>query len=158
MERTTGGLKFWNTSKFTFDSLLGDSAGIKSNLIDYVGGFSDNIRDIFDNYKTVPLIENLAEADILPLLVRKLAKVNLHPDVVSNTDMGRIFEELIRKFSEDQNESPGEHYTPLDAIKLMVELLFATDEDPTLGQPHRIVTLYDPTAGTAACSPLQRSI
>jgi type I restriction enzyme M protein len=148
INRVDPNLKFWNTSKFTFDSLLGDPSGIKRNLIDYVGGFSDNIRDIFDNYKTIALIENLADANLLFQLTKKVASVNLHPDVVSNTDMGRLFEELIRKFSEDQNESPGEHYTPRDAIRLMVELLFGTDEDPSLFKESRIVTLYDPTAGT----------
>ena len=148
MEKATHGLKFWNTSRFTFASLLGDASGIKNNLVDYVSGFSENIRDIFDCYKVVPLIGDLAAADILFLLVKKLAAVNLHPNVVSNADMGRLFEELIRKFAEDQNESPGEHYTPRDAIHLMVELLFATNEDATLNKEARIVTLYDPAAGT----------
>ncbi len=147
-EANKDGLKFWNTSNFTFDTLIGDAPGIKPNLINYVGGFSDSIRDIFDHYKTIPLIDGLADANILFLLVKKFASVNLHPDVVSNTDMGQIFEELIRKFAEDQNESPGEHYTPRDAIRLMVELLFASNEDATLAKEERIVTLYDPTAGT----------
>jgi type I restriction enzyme M protein len=141
-------LSFWNSSQYTFNLLMKDAPGIKANLIDYVGGFSDNIRDIFDNYKVIPLIDTLADGNLLFKLIQKFAAVNLHPDVVPNTEMGRLFEELIRKFSEDQNESPGEHYTPRDAIKLMVELLFATDEDPNLGAEQRVVTLYDPTAGT----------
>ena len=147
-ERATGGMKFWNTSKFEFPTLVDDVAGIKKNLIDYVGGFSPNIRDIFDYYKTTDLIGDLARKDLLFMLVQKFAKVNLHPDVVSNADMGQAFEELIRRFSEQSNEKPGEHYTPRDAIRLAVELLFATDEDPTLHKEQRIVTLYDPTAGT----------
>lgn len=141
-------LTFWNSSKFTFKLLMNDAPGIKANLVDYVSAFSDNIRDIFDNYKTIPLIDTLADRNLLFRLVQKFAAVNLHPDVVPNTEMGRLFEELIRRFSEDVNESPGEHYTPRDAIKLMVELLFATDEDPNLGAEQRVVTLYDPTAGT----------
>jgi len=148
MEKATNGLTFWNTSRFTFASLLGDAAGIRKNLVDYIAGFSENIRDVFDCYKVVPLIADLAAADILFLLVKRLAAVNLHPNVVSNADMGSLFEELIRKFAEDQNESPGEHYTPRDAIHLMVELLFATNEDATLSREARIVTLYDPAAGT----------
>lgn len=147
-EKATGGLKFWNTSKFDFPTLANDSAGIKKNLLDYVGGFSESIRDIFDYYKTIDLINDLARKNLLFLLVQKFSKVNLHPDVVSNADMGQAFEELIRRFSEQSNEKPGEHYTPRDAIRLAVDLLFATDEDPTLGKEQRIVTLYDPTAGT----------
>jgi len=147
-EKATGGLKFWNTSKFDFATLANDSAGIKKNTLDYIGGFSESIRDIFDYYKTIDLINDLARKNLLFLLVRKFAKVNLHPDVVSNADMGRAFEELIRRFSEQSNETAGEHYTPRDAIRLAVELLFATDEDPTLSKEHRIVKLYDPTAGT----------
>ena len=147
-ERATGGMKFWNTSKFEFPTLVEDVSGIKKNLIDYVGGFSPNIRDIFDYYKTTDLIGDLARKNLLFLLVQKFAKVNLHPDVVNNADMGQAFEELIRRFSEQSNETAGEHYTPRDAIRLAVELLFATDEDTTLGKEQRIVKLYDPTAGT----------
>lgn len=147
-ERATGGLKFWNTSKFDFPTLVNDAAGIQKNLLDYIGGFSASIRDIFDYYKTVDLINDLKRKNLLFLLVQKFAKVNLHPDVVSNADMGQAFEELIRRFSEQSNETAGEHYTPRDAIRLAVELLFATDEDPTLAKEQRIVTLYDPTAGT----------
>ena len=147
-ERATGGLKFWNTSKFDFTTLTNDAAGIQKNLLDYVGGFSASIRDIFDYYKTVDLINGLARKNLLFLLVQKFAKVNLHPDVLSNADMGQAFEELIRRFSEQSNETAGEHYTPRDAIRLAVELLFTTDEDPTLRKEQRIVTLYDPTAGT----------
>lgn len=147
-ERATGGLKFWNTSKFDFTTLTNDAAGIQKNLLDYVGGFSASIRDIFDYYKTVDLINGLARKNLLFLLVQKFAKVNLHPDVLSNADMGQAFEELIRRFSEQSNETAGEHYTPRDAIRLAVELLFTTDEDPTLRKEQRIITLYDPTAGT----------
>ena len=148
LEKAAGGLKFWNTSKFDFSLLVADSAGIKKNIINYVGGFSESIRDIFEYYKVVDLINDLAGKNLLFLLVKKFASVNLHPDAVSNADMGHVFEELIRKFSESSNETAGEHYTPRDAIRLMVEVLFATDEDATLGKESRIVTLYDPTAGT----------
>lgn len=147
-ERATGGLKFWNTSKFDFPTLVNDAGGIHKNLLDYVGGFSPSIRDIFDYYKTIDLINDLKRKNLLLLLVQKFAKVNLHPEVVSNADMGQAFEELIRRFSEQSNETAGEHYTPRDAIRLAVELLFATDEDLTLAKEQRIVTLYDPTAGT----------
>jgi len=142
------GLKFWNTSKFDFATLANDSAGIKKNMLAYVGSFSESIRDIFDYYKTIDLINDLARKNLLFLLVQKFAKVNLHPDIVGNADMGQAFEELIRRFSEQSNETAGEYYTPRDAIRLAVELLFATDEDPTLSKEHRIVKLYDPTAGT----------
>jgi type I restriction enzyme M protein len=147
-EKATGGLKFWNASKFDFPTLANDPRGIKKNMLDYIGGFSESIRDIFDYYKVVDLINDLARKDLLLLLVQKFARVNLHPDVVSNADMGHAFEELIRRFSEQSNETAGEHYTPRDAIRLAVELLFTSDEDPTLSKEQRIVTLYDPTAGT----------
>jgi type I restriction enzyme M protein len=148
LEKAAGGLKFWNTSKFDFDVLIQDSAGIRRNLIDYVNGFSSTVRDIFEYYKTIDLINDLDRYKLLFLLVQKFASVNLHPDVILNQDMGQAFEELVRRFSESSNETPGEHYTPRDAIRLMVDLLFSTDEDPTLTKEARIVTLYDPTAGT----------
>ena len=147
-EKATGGLKFWNTAQFDFPTLANDPRGIKKNILDYIGGFSESIRDIFDYYKVVDLINDLARKDLLLLLVQKFARVNLHPDIVSNADMGHAFEELIRRFSEQSNETAGEHYTPRDAIRLAVELLFTSDEDPTLSREQRIVTLYDPTAGT----------
>lgn len=147
-EKATGDLKFWNTSQFDFPTLANDPRGIKRNMLDYIGGFSASIRDIFDYYKVVDLINDLSRKDLLLLLVQKFAKVNLHPDIVSNADMGHAFEELIRRFSEQSNETAGEHYTPRDAIRLAVELLFTSDEDPTLSKEQRIVTLYDPTAGT----------
>jgi type I restriction enzyme M protein len=147
-EKATGGLKFWNTSQFDFPTLANDPRGIKKNMLDYMGGFSESIRDIFDYYKVVDLINDLARRDLLLLLVQKFSRVNLHPDIVSNADMGHAFEELIRRFSEQSNETAGEHYTPRDAIRLAVELLFTSDEDPTLSKEQRIVTLYDPTAGT----------
>lgn len=147
-EKATGGLKFWNTSQFDFPTLANDPRGIKKNMLDYIGGFSESIRDIFDYYKVVDLVNDLARKDLLLLLVQKFARVNLHPDIVSNADMGHAFEELIRRFSEQSNETAGEHYTPRDAIRLAVELLFTSGEDPTLSKEQRIVTLYDPTAGT----------
>ena len=140
------GLQFYNTSKFDFERLKADPSGLRENLIDYVSGFSENI-DVFTRFKFENEIATLHEKDRLYLVVSQFAAVDLHPDSVPNSKMGDLFEELIRKFAEASNETAGEHFTPRDAIHLMVDLLFAADAE-ALTRPDIIRSVYDPTAGT----------
>ena len=143
---------FYNTSLYTIDKLSGDPANVKANLLNYIDGFSANVRDIFDRYDFAAQIAKLDENDLLYLVVQKFAGVDLHPDRVSNTEMGLIFEELIRRFAEASNETAGEHFTPREVVRLIVSLLFTEhpDEDParSLSVPGAVRTVYDPTAGT----------
>jgi type I restriction enzyme M protein len=138
--------RFYNTSEFDFAKLLADPEGLRSNLIDYISRFSANI-DVFERFKFENEIATLDEKGRLYLVVSKFAEVDLHPDTVSNAEMGDLFEELIRKFAEASNEEAGEHYTPRDAIRLMVDLLFA-EENAALLEPGIVRSIYDPTAGT----------
>lgn len=144
--RRETGLTFFNTSPWTFDKLAGDPDGLAANLVDYLSGFSNNI-DVFERFRFENEIATLAEKNRLLIVVQKFAEVDLHPQVVSNAQMGDLFEELIRKFAEASNETAGEHFTPRDAIRLMVDLLFAGD-DEALSERGAVRTVYDPTAGT----------
>lgn len=141
------GAGFYNTSAFTLQSLMGDPAGIKANLIDYVHGFSENVRDIFDRFEFEKQVEKLEAENLLYLVTQRFAAVDLHPDKVTNIEMGLMFEELIRKFAETSNETAGEHFTPREVIRLMVSLLFIAD-DEALNQKGVVRSIYDPTAGT----------
>ncbi|QAY73630.1 SAM-dependent DNA methyltransferase [Agromyces protaetiae] len=140
------GLNFYNTSPWNFARLLGDPEGLKANLVDYLAGFSKNI-DVFERFRFENEIQQLAEKNRLLLVVQKFAEIDLHPDAVSNAAMGDLFEELIRKFAEASNETAGEHFTPRDAIRLLVDLLFAEDTE-ALTVPGVVRSVYDPTAGT----------
>lgn len=145
--RSRFGLPFFNTSVWDFGKLAADPAGLADNLIDYIEGFSANIRDVFDGYKLPELIDELDKKDRLFLIVKDFANVDLHPDRVSGHDMGYIFEELIRKFAESNNAQAGDHFTPREVISLMVDLLYA-DKDLELTTPGIVRTIYDPAAGT----------
>jgi type I restriction enzyme M protein len=138
---------FYSTSPLDFERLLADANNIRKNMVAYVGAFSDNARDIFERYDFLKQIEKLDESNLLYQVVEKFAKVDLHPDALSNADMGLVFEELIRRFAELSNETAGEHYTPREVIRLMVDLLFIADTD-ALSKPGTVRSLYDPTAGT----------
>ena len=146
------GQSFYNTSLYTLNKLAGDPANLRANLIDYVQGFSGNVRDIFERYNFTSQLETLDENDLLLLVLQAFAEVDLHPDRVSNTDMGMIFEELIRRFAEASNETAGEHFTPREVVRLIVSLLFTEHEgeDParSMTVPGAVRTVYDPTAGT----------
>ena len=144
--RKETGLAFFNTSRYDFAALLADPDGLRDNLLDYTARFSTNI-DVFPRFRFENEIATLDEKERLYLVVSKFAAVDLHPDNVPNAAMGDMFEELIRKFAEASNEEAGEHYTPRDAIRLMVDLLFAEDGE-ALTKPGVIRTVYDPTAGT----------
>ena len=105
------------------------------------------MRDIFESFEFHTQVDKLAKAGLLYLVTEKFANIDLHPDVVSNAQMGLVFEELIRKFAELSNETAGEHFTPREVIRLMVNLLFIEDDD-ALSKPGVVRSLYDPTAGT----------
>jgi len=141
------GFSFYNCSPFDFDKLLADSANIKANLLNYITGFSPNTRDIFENYDFENQITRLDDANLLFLVVQKFASIDLSPKAVPNTDMGLMFEELIRRSSESSNETAGEHYTPREVIRLMVDLLFIAD-NKVLSQSSVVRSIYDPAAGT----------
>ena len=144
--RQQTGMAFYNTSDYDLGRLLSDPDGLRSNLIDYISRFSANI-DVFERFKLENEIATLAEKNRLYLVVSKFAAIDLHPQRVPNAEMGDLFEELIRKFAEASNEEAGEHFTPRDAIRLMVDLLFAEDND-ALMEPGIVRSVYDPTAGT----------
>jgi len=141
------GFGFYNTSTFTLSKLMADSANIRSNLESYLNEFSENAREIFEKYDFFTQIEKLDDANLLFLLIEKFGSLNLHPDTISNHEMGLMFEELIRKFAEASNETAGEHFTPRDIVRLTTSLLFSTDDD-VLTKQGVVRTLYDPTAGT----------
>ena len=140
---------FYNTSNFTMKTLLDEPDSIKDNLVNYISSFSPDIVDIFDKFKIYDVIKDLDEANLLFLVVERFCnpQVDLSPESVSNADMGDIYEELIRKFSEVSNETAGEHFSPRDGLRLAVELLVAgAAEDLTT--PNRIAKVCDPCAGT----------
>ena len=140
-------LTFHNKSKFNFEKLMADPNSIADNIKNYINGFSTNAREIIDYFKFDDQITTLDDADLLYKVIKKFAEIDLHPNKVSNTQMGYIFEELIRKFSELSNETAGEHFTPREVIRLMVNLLFLEDRD-ILTKEGIVKTLYDPACGT----------
>ncbi len=140
------GQPFWNASMFTFSSLLADQHNIRRNVHAYVRGFSPNARDALVRFGLPTQIDKMAEAEILYMVVKQFAEIDLHPDVVSNLEMGYIYEELIRVTADLSNEEAGEHFTPREVIELMVNVLFADDD--RLQVPSKIFTVYDPACGT----------
>ena len=141
------GLNFYNISDLDMKTLIGDQDNIHDNLLAYIQGFSENARNIFECFEFATQIDKLDKAGLLYLITEKFTNFDLHPDVVNNTQMGTVFEELIRKFSEISNETAGEHFTPREVIRLMVELIFSADK-ADLSASAKVRTLYDPTAGT----------
>lgn len=139
---------FYNTSPLDLTKLLGDQDHIRENLYAYIQGFSPAARDIFERFEFFTQVERLTKAGLLYLVAEKFANIDLHPDVVDNGQMGLVFEELIRKFAEISNETAGEHFTPREVIRLMVNLLFIEDDDVLTSGNAVVRTLYDPTAGT----------
>ncbi|MEG1902737.1 MAG: class I SAM-dependent DNA methyltransferase, partial [Clostridium sp.] len=140
--------KFYNTSEFTFEKLKNDAGNIADNLIDYIKGFSENARTILESFDIYSQISRLDKANLLYLVFLKFVDdIDLNPNNVSNQEMGYIFEELIRKFSEMSNETAGEHFTPREVIRLMVSILFDSDM-AKICEPGFMAKLYDPAAGT----------
>src|SRR5262245_35532838 len=141
------GQLFFNTSPLDMKKLMGDQDHIKENLFAYMQAFSPSVRDIFESFDFHIQIDRLAKSGLLYLVTEKFANIDLHPETVSNAQMGVVFEELIRKFAEISNETAGEHFTPREVIRLMVNLLFIED-DEALTKPGVVRSIYDPTAGT----------
>ena len=141
------GYAFYNTSPYTFESLLDDAPNLAANLNAYINGFSENMRDVIEKFDFRNTIEKLDERNLLYLVMERFKNVDLHPGNVSNLEMGYIFEDLLRRFNEALNENPGEHYTPREVIRLMVNLLLSQDED-ALEQNHIVRTVYDPCCGS----------
>lgn len=138
---------FYNTDALDLAKLMGDQDNIRANLSRYIEGFSPAVRDIFEQFEFHAQIDRLAKNGLLYQVTERFAGINLHPDKVDNAAMGGVFEELIRKFAEISNETAGEHFTPREVIRLMVNLLFVEDDD-ALTKPGIVRTIYDPTAGT----------
>nr|WP_269769869.1 class I SAM-dependent DNA methyltransferase [Sphingomonas sp. TX0522] len=138
---------FYNTDPLDLDKLMGDQDNIRANLVRYVEGFSPAVRDIFEQFEFHAQIDRLAKTGLLYQVTERFARIDLHPDRVDNAAMGLAFEELIRKFAEISNETAGEHFTPREVIRLMVNLLFVED-DAALTKPGIVREIYDPTAGT----------
>lgn len=141
------GQSFHNTSQFTFEKLKGDPNNIAANLTHFIKSFSVRARDIIEHFGFEEHIGKLDKADRLYLLVSKFCEIDLHPDKVPNIEMGYIFEELIRRFNEASNEEAGDHFTPREVIRLMVNLIFAPDND-VLTTKGIVKTLCDPASGT----------
>lgn len=141
------GQLFFNTSPLDMKKLMGDQDHIRENLFAYIQAFSPAARDIFECFDFHTQVDRLAKAKLLYLVTEKFATIDLHPEAVSNAQMGLVFEELIRKFAELSNETAGEHFTPREVIRLMVNLLFIED-DEALTKPGIVRSMYDPTAGT----------
>lgn len=147
--RKASGHAFYNTSKYDFEKLLDDPDNIEDNFRDYLNGFSENVRDIIEKFKFDGHITTMANKGILYIVIKEFTspRANLHPSIISNLEMGYIFEEIIRRFSESHNEDAGQHYTPREVIELMVNILFYDDNDVLSGN-NVAKTIYDPACGT----------
>ena len=141
------GEQFYNISPLTFTKILDDPSTVADNLRAYLAGFSPSAREVIDKFEFDTQISSLDDKDLLYLVLSRFADLDLHPDLVSNEEMGYLYEELIRKFSELSNETAGEHFTPREVIELMVNLLFIEDDD-VLAKSGVVRTIYDPAAGT----------
>ncbi len=147
MLNKAAGQRFHNRSPLDFEKLKGDPDPIDRHLISYIEGFSKNVREIFERFEFVAEVEKMHEANILYLVVSKFCDIDLHPDVVDNIQMGLLFEDLIRRFNEAANETAGDHFTPREVIRLMVDILFDPDDD-ILTKPGIVHKLLDPACGT----------
>ncbi|MDC1205350.1 type I restriction-modification system subunit M [Candidatus Pacebacteria bacterium] len=145
--RKASGVAFYNVSPYDLKKLAEDPRNIAKNFKKYLNDFSPNIRDIIEKFNFNEQIDRLEGGDLLYYILGELNKVDLHPEKVDNHQMGYIFEELLRKFSEMSNETAGEHYTPRDVIQVMVEILLEPDK-AAIKKPHVIKTVYDPACGT----------
>ncbi len=145
--RLASGFAFYNTSRYDFERLLADAPNAAANLRNYIAGFSHNMREVLERFDFDNTISKLDEGGLLFQVLERFGSVDLHPDNVDNAAMGTIFEELLRRFNEAQNENPGEHFTPRDVVHLMVDLMLAGDED-RIGVPGIVCTVYDPCCGS----------
>lgn len=143
----TAGYNFHNRSQFNFDKLIADPNNIAANLRNYINGFSEDAREIVEQFEFDNQITKLDDNNLLFMVMKRFQEVDLHPDKVSSMEMGYMFEELIRKFAEISNETAGEHFTPREVIRLMVNLLFINDRE-VLTKKGIVKTIYDSCAGT----------
>lgn len=141
------GQRFHNHSPLSFEKLKGDPDNAHLHLVSYINGFSENVRKIFERFDFGNEIERMREHNILFLVIKKFCEVDLHPSAVDNIEMGLLFEDLIRRFNEQANETAGDHFTPREVIRLMVNLLFMHDDD-LLTKPGTVRKMFDPTCGT----------
>ena len=139
--------KFYNTSEYDLSRLKDDPNNIRLNFDDYINGFSQEVRDIIENFNLDRFIERLHNSNRLYVFCDKFTEVDLHPKMVDNHTMGQVFEELLRRFSEMSNETSGEHYTPRDVVRLLVSLLFAEHTGDLKGQGI-VRSIFDPCCGT----------
>lgn len=142
------GHPFFNISPFTFETLVNSPDRIEENFRAYLNGFSENVRQIIEKFEFDKQIKRMAEKEILYIVLKEFTSPNadLHPDRLSNLEMGYIFEEIIRRFSEAYNEDAGQHYTPREVIRLMVNILFLNDRD--ILSENVAKSVYDPACGT----------
>lgn len=145
--QVVAGREFYNTSPLTFEKLAADPANVATNLRQYLLGFSPGAQEVIAKFRFEDQITKLDDADLLYQVVGKFAGIDLHTDVVDNDQMGYLYEELIRRFSEQSNETAGEHFTPREVIRLMVDLLFIEDDSALRGDA-AVRTLFDPACGT----------
>ncbi|CAM00208.1 type I restriction-modification system methyltransferase subunit [Saccharopolyspora erythraea NRRL 2338] len=145
--RKASGHRFYNTTPLTLKSIVADSSHVARNLTQYIGGFSPNAYEVLERYDFAQQIKKLDGANLLYKVTSTFADLDLRPEVVDNHQMGYIFEELIRRFAEQSNETAGEHFTPREVIELMVNLLIAPD-DEALSKPGVIRRVLDPACGT----------
>ena len=145
--RNVAGEQFYNLNRLDLPRLLDDPGQLAANLRAYIAGFSAGARDVLDKFDFDTQIARLDKSNLLYQVIAKFAEIDLHPNTVSNLEMGYLYEELIRRFSELSNETAGEHFTPREVIRLMVNLLFVEDED-ALTKPGAVRTLFDPACGT----------
>ncbi|MFE4379105.1 N-6 DNA methylase [Streptomyces cyaneofuscatus] len=145
--RKASGHSFYNKSALTLKKIAADPQNAAKNLQVYVGSFSENATEVLDKYEFAQQIKKLDSANLLYQVIGKFTDLDLRPEAVSNHNMGYIFEELIRRFAEQSNETAGEHFTPREVIRLMVNLLIAPDGD-ALSLPGVVRTVMDPACGT----------
>jgi type I restriction enzyme M protein len=141
------GFNFHNRSQYDFNKLIADPNNIAANLRNYINGFSEEAREIIEQFEFDNQIAKLDDNNLLFMVLKRFQEVDLHTDKISSMDMGYMFEELIRKFAEISNETAGEHFTPREVIKLMVNLLFL-DDNEALTKKGIVKTIYDCCAGT----------
>lgn len=141
------GLPFFNTSKFDLSRIKSDPTNVLMNFNNYVQGYSKNVLGIIENFSINPLVEKLHKNKRLYLLIDKFTEFDLHPDKIDNHQMGSVYEELLRKFSEMSNEESGDHFTPRDVVKLLVSFVFGGDKEDLQGDG-KIRSVFDPCCGT----------
>ena len=138
---------FFNRSKYDLSRLTQDSQNIYMNFNNYINGYSENVREVVDNFQMEKQVDKLNKNNRLFILIDKFTEVDLSPAKVNNHTMGQVFEELLRRFSEMSNETSGEHYTPRDVVRLLMSLVFSENREDLEGEG-KIRSIFDPCCGT----------